>query len=240
LRSILCINFTKRHQFEVEDGEKSLTKAMVEEKNPLLAHLAFYDFNLMTSESKLRRSHFFVLSQPGGHPHNWNNLNRACLGKIQKFITKLNESAPVLQTKDQPQPQNQPTTLYSVGLRPLASASKDNEANNNQKTAKKPKIEEVLMKSVLNAYPVKILKAIKEKFSNNALFNSAPDAGTRSVFDECQVIIWAVEGLSFLISSSINEDRYGVVQKDLPTIIATFSRPTRPMLQRSGNFWSGS
>ena len=28
-------------------------------------------------------------------------------------------------------------------------------------------------------------------------------------------------GLSFLISSSINEDRYGVVQKDLPTIIAT-------------------
>ena len=107
----------------------------------------------------------------------------------------MNESAPVLQTKDhQPQSQNQPTTLYSVGLRPLASASKENEANNNQKTAKKPKIEEVLMKSVLNAYPVKILKAIKEKFSNNALFNSAPDAGTRSVFDECQVIIWAVEG----------------------------------------------
>ena len=47
---------------------------------------------------------------------------------------------------------------------------------------------------MLNAYPVKILKAIKEKFSNNALFNSAPDAETRSVFDECQVIIWAVEG----------------------------------------------
>ena len=75
LRSILCINFTKRHQFEVEDGEKSLTKAMVEEKNPLLAHLAFYDFNLMTSESKLRRSHFFVLSQPGKHLKHFSSNN---------------------------------------------------------------------------------------------------------------------------------------------------------------------
>ena len=35
------------------------------------------------------------------------------------------------------------------------------------------------------------------------------------------ILIYFFAGLSFLISSSINEDRYGVVQKDLPTIIAT-------------------
>ena len=64
LRAILCINFTKRHQFEVE-GEKSLTLAMSEDNPPLLSHLAFYDFNLMASESRLRRSHFYILSQPG-------------------------------------------------------------------------------------------------------------------------------------------------------------------------------
>ena len=158
---------------------------------------------------------FTRFSVTGGHPHNWNNLNKACLGKIQKFITKLNESAPVLnpagapaKTKDQKE--SQTTTLYSTGsnLRPLATTSKETsgEANNNQKTgggiSKASKVEEVLIKSVLNAYPVKILKAIKEKFSNNALFNSAPDAGTRSVFDECQVIIWSVEGKTIAWSSS--------------------------------------
>ena len=150
----------------------------------------------------LTDSHFNSII--GGHPHNWNNLNKACLGKIQKFITKLNESVPAPNppaTKDQQPSQNtQTTTLYSTGsnLRPLATTSKaTSEANNNQKAGggiSKSKVEEVLIKSVLNAYPVKILKAIKEKFSNNALFNSAPDAETRSVFDECQVIIWAVEG----------------------------------------------
>ena len=135
----------------------------------------------------------------------------------------MNESVPVLNpstaaTKDQQPSQNsQTTTLYSTGsnLRPLATTSKaTSEANNNQKAGggiSKAKVEEVLIKSVLNAYPVKILKAIKEKFSNNALFNSAPDAETRSVFDECQVIIWAVEGKENKTKRQKTEEHHGIV-----------------------------
>lgn len=77
---------------------------------------------------------------------------------------------------------------------------------------------------MLNAYPVKILKAIKEKFSNNALFNSAPDAETRSVFDECQVIIWAVEGKENKTKRQKTEEHHGIVYYlDVP-FFALFGR----------------
>jgi nucleoporin NDC1 len=138
-------------------------------------------------------------------------------------------------------PGSAPPTLYSKyssaqspkAPRPLVaplSKEKASENNNKIQTVKnsngnaldgvKARFDEFLSKSPLASYPVKFLKAVRDKFSNNALFSSAPDAGTRSVFAESQIIIWAVEGLSYLISSSILEDRYGVVQKDLPRVIS--------------------
>ena len=44
------------------------------------------------------------------------------------------------------------------------------------------------------------------------------DSAVRSVYDKSQLVIWAVEGLSLLVAASISEDRYGVVQKDLPKV----------------------
>ena len=88
------------------------------------------------------------------------------------------------------------------GPRPLVPPPAPNEkvAENNNKiqTVKtigfKEHIEEILSKSALASYPVKVLKAVRDRFSNNALFSATPDAGTRSVFAESQIIIWAVEG----------------------------------------------
>ena len=42
----------------------------------------------------------------------------------------------------------------------------------------------------------------------------------RSAFAKSQLVIWAVEGLSNLISASVFEDRFGVVQKQLPKILS--------------------
>ena len=39
------------------------------------------------------------------------------------------------------------------------------------------------------------------------------------MYEKGQVVIWAVEGLAHLVAASIDEDRYGVVQKDLPKVI---------------------
>jgi hypothetical protein len=63
LGSIIVINFTRRHEF-VATGEYSIVKAMNSDSD-LLSHLAFFDFYFLTSQSKIRRSEFFILSQPG-------------------------------------------------------------------------------------------------------------------------------------------------------------------------------
>merc|ERR1719273_2923959 len=246
LRSIICINFTKRFKFDVT-GNYSMIKAMSVADHDLLTHSAFYEFSLISSDSKTKRSEFYTLSQPGGHPHNWNDLSNACLTKIECFVKKLNDSVAVpgqakesKTDKSNPVSAPAPPSLYSSiqspkGPRPLVAPALSKEKacndNNNKIQSEKKKqtnaldgvkarFDEFLSKSPLASYPVKFLKAVRDKFSNNALFSSAPDAGTRSVFAQSQIIIWAVEGLSYLISSSILEDRYGVVQKDLPRVIS--------------------
>ena len=198
-------------------GEFSLMKAMAQDpqKEGLLTHLAFYEFSLLTYESRSKRAEFFTLSQPGGHPHIWNDLKTACLAKIENFVKKLSDSNAV--------PSSNPTANLEKNLnnqqlysgRPLASAVSAgktvgiqnlNSEINNQKAGKekalnsREKLEEFLAKTALNSYPVKVLKAIKDRFSNNALFNSAPDAAVRSVFAEGQIVIWAIEGKVLIIA----------------------------------------
>ena len=219
LRTILCINFTKRLRFDVTSGQKSIIQGMTS-KVDLLKHLAFYDFSLMTNESKWRRNEFFALSQPGGHPHNWKGLKKACLDQIQDFIQQLLDSSQSAQPSENKNsagvttaeiPKSQPV-LYSAGRNlAISEVTKTNVqpihqiSNNNNKTGES---KDILSKIPLGGnYLVKILKSIKEKCSNNALINASPDAGVRAVFAKSQVVIWAVEGiltLEILFSSNHN------------------------------------
>ena len=201
LRTVLCINLSKRLRFDLT-GNKSVIQAMNSDV-ALMSHLAFYDFSLLTAESKVRRSEFFALSQPGGHPHNWKGLKTACLGKIQDFIKQLNESAPQqsapnsITNVQEPKPQ---PVLYSAGrnlvpenpYKPNTMPVNNNLVNNDKKETQN-KVD-FLAKIPFGAYPIKMLKTIKEKCSNNVLINSAPDSGVRAVFAKSQIIIWAVEG----------------------------------------------
>lgn len=217
LRTIIRINYTRRLVFDVSSsGDRSIGQAM-NEPHDLLSHLAFYDFCLLSSESKLRRAECFTLSQPGGHPHNWNMLSKACMSKIASFCQKLNDAAPhgsqLHPTAAEPAtPSISQTILYSNQGRPLSSqvrpklgqatASSNNAAAPKESAIKRndigKRIEEYLSKTALYSYPMKILKAIKDKFSNNTLFSSPQDAAIRAVFAQSQIIIWAVEGAVFL------------------------------------------
>ena len=208
LRTVLCINFTKRLRFDVT-GKMSIVQGMSSD-NDLLSHLAFYDFSLLSVESKVRRSEFFALSQPGGHPHNWKGLKKACLDKIQDFIKQLTDSAapqPVNPAAAicsvQDQKKSQPV-LYSHGRNLVSETHLSNTntkviaQNNNNATKDLAKDSKNLLSKIpFGAYPMKVLKTIKDKCSNNALINSAPDAGVRAVFAKSQIIIWAVEGMYF-------------------------------------------
>lgn len=67
----------------------------------------------------------------------------------------------------------------------------------------------------------KVLGALADRFHKNPLLTGSPDASLRTVFAQSQSVIWTVEGLSHLIANSIDEDRFGVVQKNLPEILVS-------------------
>ncbi|RUS89430.1 hypothetical protein EGW08_002803, partial [Elysia chlorotica] len=47
----------------------------------------------------------------------------------------------------------------------------------------------------------------------------SPEYNSRVLFSSCQPQIWAMEGLSEIAAKAYTEDKYGVVQTLLPTII---------------------
>ncbi|XP_063795687.1 nucleoporin NDC1 isoform X2 [Pseudophryne corroboree] len=54
------------------------------------------------------------------------------------------------------------------------------------------------------------------------LFSKHPEASSQELFADSQIHIWALEGLSHLVAASFSEDRMGVVQTSLSTILTTF------------------
>ncbi|XP_030631356.1 nucleoporin NDC1 [Chanos chanos] len=52
------------------------------------------------------------------------------------------------------------------------------------------------------------------------LFNKLPEASSQALFADSQAHIWALEGLSHLLAASFSEDRFGVVQTTLPSILS--------------------
>ncbi|KAK3531459.1 hypothetical protein QTP70_020544, partial [Hemibagrus guttatus] len=52
------------------------------------------------------------------------------------------------------------------------------------------------------------------------LFNKLPEASSQALFADSQAHIWALEGLSHLVAASYSEDKYGVVQTTLPSILS--------------------
>ncbi|XP_051867557.1 nucleoporin NDC1 [Pristis pectinata] len=51
------------------------------------------------------------------------------------------------------------------------------------------------------------------------LFNKLPEASSQALFANSQAHIWALEALSHLVAASFTEDRYGVVQTTLSSIL---------------------
>ncbi|KAM3914462.1 nucleoporin NDC1 [Leptodactylus fuscus] len=104
---------------------------------------------------------------------------------------------------------------------------------------------------VLYAWLQNIKEQTKHFFGKRVLFmylfSKHPEASSQEVFADSQIHIWSLEALSHLVAASFSEDRMGVVQTTLSTILATLlnlqeavekhfklphasSKPTRPTL----------
>lgn len=72
-----------------EDAHQCLPKVLTDKQPMILKFLALQDFALLSQHSPSRRCEVFSLSQPGGHPHNWNAISKECLSLLADLTQRL-------------------------------------------------------------------------------------------------------------------------------------------------------
>lgn len=246
------IVLTTEEHFLIEKGPAlnpqegvTIVEALSLSKVPIAQHLASLDlFNLATSKSSERRQQIFSLSVPGGHPYNWNQLSGQVLSMIDAFTDELTQSrktAPIQSAyfqKKLPGPMP-PATLEaerilirqyneSFGIRNMMGSPPCRSpppSCNMTSPAMNPcdRVSDTVehIGQVIN-------DACRSAFYNIPgfyyLFGEQEGAKTTFILARSQDIIWLTQALAGLCAASLTEDRFGVVQKELPVIIKSFLR----------------
>jgi len=185
---------------------------------PLVSLLALQALGGQVAERKDIRRSVFELSLPGGHPHTWNTLLQVCnekMGSVSKELDtilsppppKVDEPAAVAPMVSQVQ------EITSPGMRRLAP--KDSSYKDRAVTEANPPAVQRLYTASTGFF-----EGLKKRPLIGWLFNQPPDLNLRTVFTRSQSVIYSVEILSFVVAASVKEDNYGVLQKDLPDILA--------------------
>ncbi|XP_076348918.1 nuclear division cycle 1 [Tachypleus tridentatus] len=186
------IVFPLEETFEVEK-DRCLHHSLACNDIPLLQSLGYLDLCHLAKYSFKRRQQIFSVSQPGGHPHQWNQISCTVLARIETLMKQL-------------------STVSSVP--PKTESQKLNEV---------PQTDLSYIKCMENFLTCKFKKIIDfwNKISPiSAIYSEYPEAQMHKYFLTCQPVIWGIEALSFLVCASYDEDRYGVVQKSLSKIIS--------------------
>uniref|UniRef100_UPI0037E7E39D nucleoporin NDC1 n=1 Tax=Semicossyphus pulcher TaxID=241346 RepID=UPI0037E7E39D len=72
-----------------EDSHQCLPKVLTDKQPMIVKFLALQDLALLSQHSPSRRCEVFSLSQPGGHPHNWNAISKECLSLLADLTQRL-------------------------------------------------------------------------------------------------------------------------------------------------------
>jgi len=177
---------------------------------PLQRLLSLQQLAHLTGQEKSARASVFVLSQPGGHPHMWNSVRVACLDAINDISSSITAAISPKSAPPPPAPVPVVATL-STPMRRLAPTLP-------------PKVEELTpatstAPSNLHSLVTARMEALKTRPLLSALFHSTADHGVRSVLCRAQAAIWAIDVITNIVAASVAEDRFGIVQKDLPGVL---------------------
>ncbi|XP_062377058.1 nucleoporin NDC1 isoform X2 [Sardina pilchardus] len=299
------IYVSEMHSFPVqptfaEEVEECLPKVLLCKEPAIIKFLALQDLALLSQHSAVRRLEVFSLSQPGGHPHNWNAISKECLSLLTELTQRLvahhdavasngrvkSQSSSSSETKSgswgsvssgttdlpkTPLPSHILKTPGSVFLRssvgtlhsPLTAPftpdldSPFSSPSIRRLTAPQepnsPWFGTVQSPHVMRRGP-KLWSASTDSQSNGSTTASPapaaaaapgpssppadhkpsflaqwlqnrkeqlPEATSQALFADSQAHIWALEGLSHLVVASYSEDRFGVVQTTLSSILST-------------------
>lgn len=72
-----------------EDAHQCLPRVLTDKHPVIVKFFALQDLALLSQHSPSRRLEVFSLSQPGGHPHNWNAISKECLSLLADLTQRL-------------------------------------------------------------------------------------------------------------------------------------------------------
>lgn len=229
MRFYFNLFLTEPVQFSlVKDTSGSLTlqESIINYNWPIVQNLACLDLHLLAQWSPPRRHVFFTISNPGGHPHNWNSLVESILKLFTEYTQLLNKTIDIPE-----KPTNRPIIQAPIiqspdrfrNLRNMALIDHEEQYRYIDSSNIHP-VEFTLPQALLEKLTLK-LQAVWSFFKVitgiNFLFGELPQANIRKCLANGNLIIWASQGISGIITASIEEDKFGVVQKDLPAIITS-------------------
>lgn len=209
-----------------QTGSLTLQESVINYDWPIVQNLACLDLHLLSEWAPLRRQVFFTLSNPGGHPHNWNSLVENVLKLVTEYTQLLNKTidlpdsnvksqiiqAPIIQSPDR-----------FRNLRNMAMVDTE-DYYNYVDVSKRPIVEFSFPETFVTKLSTKlgsVWNFVKLILGINFLFGELPQANVRKCLANGNLIIWASQGITDIVTASLQEDKFGVVQKDLPVIITS-------------------
>ncbi|KAK9302991.1 hypothetical protein QLX08_005168 [Tetragonisca angustula] len=218
--------FKQSSVFSTDESGVTLPEVLSIDKVPIMQHLGYLDLVTIAQKDKARRSVLFTLSQPGGHPYNWNCIVEKCTSLIKKFSDDLNACI---------KPQEPKLSLCAPSSTITDISVFQKQYVYHMRNLIKEEIpictEQSDMKKDVDS-ELYIQKFIKTKWSNFLtyllskpliayIFGEIEGGKVCHILFNGQTVIWAADAISSLAVLSLNEDSYGIAQKDLSLIINT-------------------
>ncbi|XP_032664155.1 nucleoporin NDC1 [Odontomachus brunneus] len=214
--------------FSKDDPELTLTDVISMDKVPIMQYLGYLDLLTVAQKERSRRILLFTLSQPGGHPYNWNCVMQKCMDLLRNFTIDLNAictkspdktfySAPILTTTTTST--SEPHNDYLYRMRKLVQDIPPPMMTATEMSAKEPVCNGRLIQKSIKQKRDAFVAYLLSKPLINYIFGEQEDNKIRYVLANGQLAIWAAEAISSLTVYSLTEDTFGIVQKDVPTII---------------------
>ncbi|XP_045496803.1 nucleoporin NDC1 [Colias croceus] len=224
MRTVFNIVLTEPMKFPIE-SEKSLTLCgALSQRSQFTAFLGAQDLRILAMTDPARRSQIFTLSQPGGHPRNWNNLLENCLTIIKAFnkeLESINGENSITGVNDLSI--KKPANVSPISSPYGFSGTLRNMAQSPQamdiKSLNRDKNEDTFATAVKDEFN-KFLQKLCQKPGIHYFFGELIDTKLKFILLQAPPVMWTCEGLAHIVALSLKEDMYGVVQNDLPVVLS--------------------
>ncbi|XP_043512566.1 nucleoporin NDC1-like [Frieseomelitta varia] len=222
----VSFDFKQSSVFNIDESGMTLPEILSIDKVPIMQHLGYLDLVTITQKDKARRSVLFTLSQPGGHPYNWNCVVEKCTSLIKKFSDDLNACIKPQEPKlSLCAPSSTITDIsvfqkqYIYHMRNLIK--EEIPICTEQSDMKKDVDSELYIQKFIKTKWNNFLTYLLSKRLIAYIFGEIEGGKVCHILFNGQTVIWAADAISSLAVLSLNEDSYGIAQKDLSLIINT-------------------